>query len=251
VHDDVWLAERPFFPRLPGLTGTDVGGKMAVVRLPDGALWVHSPVELDSPLRDALATLGPVRHVVTPNTEHQKYAREWLQEYPEATGYACPGLRESKPDVGWQRSISSLLDAPSGLTSASAPAEWGNAIELCWLEDKVPLTRRRPFFNEVVFFHRPSRSLMVSDLWWNYPADADADADADFQVPRSTRLWKWGMDVIYKPVYNRLMRTDSWEESYRVIDGWDFESILPCHGEPVAQDAKKVLARHLAMASGP
>ncbi|EOD18559.1 hypothetical protein EMIHUDRAFT_50494, partial [Emiliania huxleyi CCMP1516] len=68
--------------------------KMAVVRLPDGTLWVHSPVELDSALRDALAALGPVRHVVTPNTEHQKYASDWLREYPEATGYSCPGLRE-------------------------------------------------------------------------------------------------------------------------------------------------------------
>ena len=246
VHDDVWLAERPFFPRLPGLQGTDVGGKMAVVRLPDGTLWVHSPVELDPALRDALAALGPVRHVVTPNTEHQKYASDWLREYPEATGYSCPGLRESKPEVGWHRSLSSLLDAPSGLTSASAPAEWCSAIELCWVEDRVPLTRRLPFFNEVVFFHRPSRSLMCADLWWNYPDYADADAD--FQVPRSTRLWKWGMDVVYKPVYNRLMKTDSWEESYRVIAGWEFETILPCHGEPVAKDAKKVLASHLAMA---
>ena len=25
IHDDVWLAERPFFPTLPGLQGTDVG----------------------------------------------------------------------------------------------------------------------------------------------------------------------------------------------------------------------------------
>ena len=38
IHEDVWLAERPFFPTLPGLGGVDVGGKMAVVRLPSGAL---------------------------------------------------------------------------------------------------------------------------------------------------------------------------------------------------------------------
>ena len=54
--------------------------------------------------------------------------------------------------------------------------------------------------------------------------------------------------MVYKPVYNRLMKTDSWEESYRVIAGWEFETILPCHGEPVTKDAKKELASHLAMA---
>lgn len=73
-REDVWVAERPFYPRIPGLRKVDVGGKMAVVRLPgereeQRELWVHSPVELDEPLRDALAELGVVKHIVTPNTE--------------------------------------------------------------------------------------------------------------------------------------------------------------------------------------
>lgn len=38
-----------------------VGGKMAVIRLADGTLWVHSPVHLDEPLRLMRAVgLGPV-----------------------------------------------------------------------------------------------------------------------------------------------------------------------------------------------
>ena len=31
IGDSVYLAERPFFPRLPGLQGTDVGCKAVVV----------------------------------------------------------------------------------------------------------------------------------------------------------------------------------------------------------------------------
>ena len=31
------------------------------------------------------------------------------------------------------------------------------------------------------------------------------------------------------------------------LAGWDFEYIAPCHSEPVAADAKVVLARHLAI----
>ena len=65
IGDDIWLAERPFYPRLPGLQGTDVGCKAVVVRLPDKTLWVHAPVGLDGPLTEALAALGPVKHIVT------------------------------------------------------------------------------------------------------------------------------------------------------------------------------------------
>lgn len=48
------------------------GGRMAVVKLSDGSLWVHSPVELDGPLRKALDKVGPVMHIVSPNYEHVK-----------------------------------------------------------------------------------------------------------------------------------------------------------------------------------
>ena len=58
----LWVAERPFV-----WNGIDVGGKMAVVRLSDGSLWLHSPVELDEKLRRALEELGPVRHAPRPS----------------------------------------------------------------------------------------------------------------------------------------------------------------------------------------
>lgn len=238
VAPSLYLAERPFFPSLPGLSSTDVGCKMAVVVLPGGKLWVHAPVALDAKLRSALSQLGEVAHIVTPNTEHMKWAGEWIRAFPNATSYACPGLRERKPEVGWERSLEELCDR--GLSSSSPPAEWGGEIELCWLKDVIPLTSR-PFFNEVVFCHKPSRTLIVTDLWWNYPSDPS--------VPFSSRLWKKAMDFIYRPVYNRLMHGPQWHESYETIMGWDFEYIAPCHGEPVATGGKQVLANHLAQSA--
>ena len=74
---------------------------------------------------------------------------------------------------------------------------------------------------------------------WNYPADET--------VPVSSRRWKWAMDTIYRPVYNRLMRTPTCADSYETILSWDFEAIAPCHGEPVAKRGREVLAEHLAL----
>ena len=47
---------------------------MAVLRLSNGSLWVHSPVQLDDTLAAALDELGDVKHIVSPNYEHVKYA---------------------------------------------------------------------------------------------------------------------------------------------------------------------------------
>ena len=33
----------------------------------------------------------------------------------------------------------------------------------------------RPFFNEVVFFHQPSKSLVVTDIYWNYPGSIETN----------------------------------------------------------------------------
>ena len=46
------------------------------MKLSDGSLWVHSPVKLDPELKTAMDALGPVKHIVTPNFEHNKFAQQ-------------------------------------------------------------------------------------------------------------------------------------------------------------------------------
>ena len=56
------------------------------------------------------------------------------------------------------------------------------------------------------------------------------------------------MDKVYRPVYNRLMDADGTRgTSHATVLGWDWNYIAPCHGEPVAEDAKAVLRAHLGM----
>ena len=104
----------------------------------------------------------------------------------------------------------------------------------------------RPFFSEVVFSHRPSRTLFVTDLWWNYPTTTISTGDA---VPTSTRLWKFGMDAIYRPFYNAFMQgaQTTFDSRLSTILSWDWDSIVPAHGEPITgPDAKATLLSHLS-----
>eukprot|EP00752_Nemacystus_decipiens_P003871 g3561.t1 len=231
VSDGVWAAERPFV-----WNSIDVGGRMAVVKLSDGSLWVHSPVDLDGPLRRALAELGPVAHIISPNYEHVKYAKQWVEAYPDAKSYACPGLAERHPEVRFTREVGASLQ------DENLP-EWGGEIQACFMDtEKNPFTGK-PFFNEVVFFHRPTKSLITADLYWNYPREG---------VPFGTKVWKFGMDKVYLPFFKRFMVTDEAAFASKVnkILDWGVETIVPCHGRVVRSEASKALRETLLGGAG-
>eukprot|EP00283_Hemiselmis_rufescens_P015039 CAMPEP_0173467078 /NCGR_PEP_ID=MMETSP1357-20121228/74437_1 /TAXON_ID=77926 /ORGANISM="Hemiselmis rufescens, Strain PCC563" /LENGTH=330 /DNA_ID=CAMNT_0014435185 /DNA_START=33 /DNA_END=1025 /DNA_ORIENTATION=+ len=241
---NVWAAERPFL-----WNNIDVGCKMTLVKLSDGNLWVHSPVELDAEMRSALGDIGgEVTHIVSPNYEHMKFAKQWFDAFPDAAACGCPGIKEKYPGVGYQTEV----PAPDG----SLPAGWPREIEAFFFDcEKNPFTGR-PFFNEVNFVHTPSKTLIATDTFWNYPKR---------EVPRGTRAWKFGMDQVYGPFYRSFMADP--EELGRIVDdilSKDFTSILPAHGSAIGGsddtelsmfddqgivfggDAKQVLRSHFA-----
>jgi hypothetical protein len=160
---------------------------MTVIELEDDTLWVHSPVRLDEPLKEALAKLGkPVRHVVSPNYEHVTFAKEWAVAYPDANMWACPGLSQRETDTRWTGEIPHGMRPPSWTTNhrpntnhadelSSSANElpqgfWDcQQIQPLHLDFDVNPFTGTPFFNEVIFYHAPSSTLMATDSFWNYP----------------------------------------------------------------------------------
>lgn len=224
IMENVWGAERPFM-----WNRIDVGGRGAVIRLSDGSLWTQSPVELTPELKRACDELGQVKHIVSPNYEHTAFAKQWKDAYPDAVLYGCPGLPDKEPEKGY--------DAEVGVNN-QAPDSWLGEIEVTHLSyEAVPLLNK-PFFNEVIFLHKSSGTLIVTDLFWSYPSDA----------PGGTKAWKVGMDVIYKPFYNRLMISNKEEYNAamdRILNQWQWDAILPCHGTFIASGGKQQLQQHL------
>jgi hypothetical protein len=143
VAEDVWVAARRlrFF-------GVEVGTRMTVVRLASGGLFVHSPVALDVETREAVDALGRVVAVVAPCLYHHIYVAEWGEAYPRASLSACPGLDAKRSDVRWSR----VLD-----DAVPSDAEWGGELDQVFFS-------ALPMQNEVVFFHRRSRTMITSDV---------------------------------------------------------------------------------------
>jgi hypothetical protein len=201
---DLWVAERPFTV----LRFLDIGTRMTVVRLPDGGLLLHSPVEADEETRKAVAALGPVALIACPNKVHHLFAGGWARAHPDALLLGAPGLPEKRRDLAFH---ALLGDDPH-------PGFQG-AVETHWV-------RGMPLLNEVAFLHRPSRTLLLTDLAF-YPTPASRPG---------LRRWCWISRVRTPLGPNGLVRLGvrdrrAARESIDRVLAWDFDRVTVTHGE--------------------
>jgi len=204
---DIWVAERP-----QTFYGLPVGTRMTVIRLPGERLLLHSPVALDAGLRAELDSLGRVRYVVAPNRVHHLYAGEVAKVYPEARLWVAPGLERKRPDLAF---VAVLGDEP--------PEEWREEVQQTFF-------RGRPYENEVVFFHRASRTLILCDLAFNFGPRSAAPTRLLMRFLRSygrfgpSKLDPW------------LIRDrDAARRSLERILAWDFDRVVVAHGDDILE----------------
>lgn len=145
VADDVWVVDSGPLK----LMGMPIPLRMTVLRLPDGGLLLNSPTHFNLQLKSSLERIGPIAHLVAPNTVHWSFMKEWQAHCPGAMNWGAPGLRK-RPAV-----ISSGLKLDRDLADG-APAEFGGEVEVIVL--------RGAGFAEGTLFHRSSRTLVLTDL---------------------------------------------------------------------------------------
>jgi hypothetical protein len=208
LDENLWVDEQPL-----KFMGLAVGARMTVIRLADGGLWVHSPLRLLPERRQAVDALGPVRFLVAPNRFHHLFIGDWMAAYPQAQAFASPGLPEKRADLRFH-----------AVLSEQAPAEWAGQIEvLPW--------RGAPMLGEVVFFHRPSRTLVTTDTVHNIGPDA---------APFTRFFFKLlgGYGGVRTSVIDRLLNRDraAARATVDTILKWDFQRIILAHGHIVEQD---------------
>jgi hypothetical protein len=210
---DLWVAERP--QRFYGL---EVGTRMTVLRLADGSLLLHSPVALDAELRRELDALGRVRFAVAPNRVHHLYAGKVAEAYPEARLWVGPGLERKRPDLGF-----------AGVLGDEAPAEWKGQLDQVFF-------RGRPYENEVVFFHRASRTLILCDLAFNFGPRAAAATRLLMRLLQS--YGRFGPSKL-DPLLIRDRRAA--RQSLERILRWDFDRVVVAHGDVLESGGHEAL----------
>lgn len=218
LDENLWVAEQPL--RFMGLA---VGARMTVIRLADGGLWVHSPLRLTPERREAVEALGPVRFLVAPNKFHHLFIGEWMAAYPQARTYAAPGLPEKRKDLSFHTVL-----------SEQSSADWAGQIEaLPW--------RGAPLLSETAFFHRPSRTLVVTDTVHNVGPEATAFTRFFFRT-------FGGYGRLGTALPERLATRDR-AAARRTVDAvlqWDFQRVIMAHGHVVERDGVQALRQAYA-----
>jgi hypothetical protein len=210
VTEGVWVAEAPqrFF-------GLEVGARMTVLDTGQGLL-VHSPIAL--PPAEA-ARLGALRFVVAPNRLHHLYAGPYLEAGLE--GWAAPGLAERRPDLRF----AGVLDGRR--------RPFGEEVEV------IPL-RCFSLTQEVVLYHRPSRTLVVTDLVFHFTARSP-------WLTRCAMACAGGYPGCSMTVLERLgFRRSVAREEMAALLRLDFDRLIMAHGEVIETGGKQALARATA-----
>jgi hypothetical protein len=213
LDPNLWITYRPL--RFYGL---ELGTRMTIIRLADNSLFLHSPVALDPETRQTLDRLGKVQYVIAPNRLHHLYIGDYVPAYPDAHFYAAPGLAEKRPDLVFDHILSSDHAYP-----------WQPEIDHLVFQGL-------PFLNEVVFYHRPSQTLLLTDLAFQITASS----------PWLTRILA-RLGGVYQqlglPLDLRFLirNRSAARQSVQAILRWDIQQITLCHGDIITSQAKQKL----------
>lgn len=197
--------------------GIPFSTRMTIVRLEAGGLWVHSPIFPSEGCLAAINKLGAVEHIVAPNKIHSLGIEPWKAIYPDARVWVSPEFKQRHPKTCADETLDN-----------NAPSTWSAEIDQHMFEGST-------FLDEVLFLHRPSRTLIVTDLIQKH------DPDTQFWFWRFVKgaagiLGKEGGTA--RDLRASFRDRPAARRSLETVLSWDFDKLIISHGFCVHEGAK-------------
>lgn len=193
VQDTIWT-----FDQLQGILNVVVPIRMTVVKLEAGGLLVYAPV---APTRECLrlvnelvAVHGDVKYIVLPTIsglEHKVFVGPFARRFPDSQVFVAPNQ--------WSFPVNlplSWLGFPGKRTQVlpedSSKAPFGDEFDYAILG---PINLGLGTFAEVVFLHKRSRTLLVTDSVVCVPEEPPAIVEID-PYPLLFHAKDHGLDIV-------------------------------------------------------
>lgn len=222
IGENIWTVDGPNVV----FAGASMNTRMTVIRLADNRLWIHSPIALSPVVASFIDDLGGnVVALIAPNKFHYLFLNEWRERFPHAGVFVDSALAAKVPELAGMRILHDIADRLY-------------AEEI----DQLVLRGNR-MFQEVVFFHRASRSLILTDLMINLKTDDMSLLPKLFLAFEGVTYPNGGVPRLYR-WFTR--DKDEARRGLAVIRSWDPIRILFCHGEPIPLAARELLDREFS-----
>lgn len=217
IADRLWAAEQPL-----RFLGLPIFSRMTVMALPNQDLIIISPITPTPELTQALDRIGTVRYIIAPNLYHHLFAQDFANHYPEAEFWAVAGILEKRPDL-----------KPDKLLTESTGEIGSDVLYLNFPAFRVwDLTGNMPF-NEYLFLHRPSKTLVITDAAFHFGAESDGVIQL-----LAKALGMYGK--LQPSLLERfaLRDRDSALATLQETLTWDFDRVVMAHGSIIHTQGK-------------
>lgn len=217
IAESLWVEEQPL-----SVFGIELGMRMTVVDVDgQGTLFVHSPNRLTEESRRAIEAIGRVAYVVSPNKWHHLFIEDFRRAFPEARFFCAPGLETKRPDFRFDGVINEEQNYP--WNPALAHASIGGV----------------PMYNEVVFFHPASRTLVLTDLAVHICESPSLYTRFWLRLLGSYGKFGWSRAEKFLFIKDR----DAFQRTMVRVMAWDFDRIVLSHGKLIASGGKERMRR--------
>ena len=218
--ENIWIVDGPNVRDMGFMFTT----RMTVVRLCDGSLWVDSPVTVPSETLSRITELGPVRYLVAATPRHVWRLSAGHTLFPDAQLWAPrPTLFTfNKDSLPFTRML-------------------GDEPPQAWKNDFDQLTfKGNPLIEEVLFFHKSSRTVILDDLIQIHPrVKGKHFRNALFKLEGvESPHGGVGLDIRLTFIRRNLAR-----QSLERLLSWEFDKLIIAHGPCIQKDAKAFVER--------
>ncbi|KAL2843591.1 beta-lactamase-like protein [Aspergillus pseudodeflectus] len=239
VTPNIVTLSLPFSP----FGGVKFGGRGTLVRLATGSIAVFSPVPLTPRVHEAITNLGgQIKYIAALNIEHHLHLTAWKDAFPAAEIIAPEGLWEKRQAVAeFKDTAFTHIFRKDDQEPPKISSEFSAEFVVEYVHGHQS--------KELVFLHTPSRTLIEADLVLNLPATEQysrtGESAASGLLNRLLKpLASTEMSAFWQKKYvwhvSAMADRKAFGASVRRIAAWEFNRIIPCHGDVIEGGGREV-----------
>lgn len=179
-----------------------------------------------------------MKYLVAPDSEHHMSLAQWAAAYPSAKILGPVGVAEKEPTL----TFSTIFSENGQSVSAEFDAD------ISYVYASLHPT------HELVFLHKKDKTIILADFLFNLPAvEAFSTTSIEERTVTqnlATKLFAGIMNTKGDAVWQKRFLwfatgkgRDSITESSKIIDTWDFGTIVVAHGDVIEGNGKEVFKK--------